>query len=167
MSPSSTSRAGGADFTWMPSWFGVIKSNRGLLQGGRNPVRQPAHRLPAHDDRRAVRGIRLADAAPGEQRGVSYALAPSFALLLLAGAVPLILFCIASNHGAQLPTTTFFLWERVLREQPLGTRLGWLLRKNLLLILQLLAATALIAALADPWMRYLARPRATWSSSSI
>jgi Mg-chelatase subunit ChlD/CheY-like chemotaxis protein len=77
------------------------------------------------------------------------------ALLLLAGAIPLILFLHSLKpRGAQLPTTTFFLWERVLREQPLGTRLGWLLRKNLLLILQLLAATALITALADPWMRY-------------
>ena len=51
-------------------------------------------------------------------------------------------------------TTTFFLWERVLRDRPLGTRLGWLVRKNLLLILQIVAATTLIAALADPWLRY-------------
>ncbi|MGH7854276.1 MAG: VWA domain-containing protein [Candidatus Binatia bacterium] len=77
------------------------------------------------------------------------------ALLLLAGAIPLILFLHSLKpRGLQLRTTTFFLWERVLKEQPLGTRLGWLLRKNLLLILQLLAAIALIAALADPWLRY-------------
>ena len=72
-------------------------------------------------------------------------------LLLLAGAVPLILFLHSLKpRGLKVGTTTLFLWERVLRERPLGTRLGWLLRKNLLLILQLLAATALIAALADP-----------------
>jgi len=77
------------------------------------------------------------------------------ALLLLAGAIPLILFLHSLKpRGQQLRTTTFFLWERVVKEQPLGTRLGWLLRKNLLLILQLVAATALIAALADPWLRY-------------
>ena len=76
-------------------------------------------------------------------------------LLLLAGAIPLILFLHSLKpRGMQLGTTTFFLWERVLKEQPLGTRLGWLVRKNLLLILQILAATALVAALADPWLRY-------------
>ncbi len=78
-----------------------------------------------------------------------------FALLLLAGAIPLILFLHSLKpRGLRVRTTTMFLWERVLRERPLGTRLGWLLRKNLLLILQLLAVTALIAALADPWLRY-------------
>ncbi|HMA80459.1 MAG TPA: VWA domain-containing protein, partial [Candidatus Binatia bacterium] len=78
-----------------------------------------------------------------------------FALFLLAGAIPLILFLHSLKpRGLQVRTTTMFLWERVLRERPLGTRLGWLLRKNLLLILQLLAATALIAALADPWLRH-------------
>ena len=78
-----------------------------------------------------------------------------FALLLLAGVIPLILFLHSLKpRGLQVRTTTFFLWERVLKEQPLGTRLGWLLRKNLLLILQLLAAVALVAALADPWLRY-------------
>jgi Mg-chelatase subunit ChlD/CheY-like chemotaxis protein len=77
------------------------------------------------------------------------------ALLLLAGAIPLILFLHSLKpRGLQVRTTTFFLWERVLKEQPLGTRIGWLLRKNLLLILQLLAAVALIAALADPGLRY-------------
>lgn len=78
-----------------------------------------------------------------------------FALLLLAGAVPLILFLHSLKpRGLRVRTTTMFLWERVLRERPLGTRLGWLLRKNLLLLLQLLAVTALIAALADPWLRH-------------
>ncbi len=81
------------------------------------------------------------------------------ALLLLAGAIPLILFLHSLRpRGLRVRTTTFFLWERVLREQPLGTRLGWLVRKNLLLILQLLAALALIAALADPWLRYFGSP---------
>ncbi len=77
------------------------------------------------------------------------------ALLLLAGAIPLILFLHSLKpRGLRVRTTTMFLWERVLRERTLGTRLGWLLRKNLLLILQLLAAAALVAALADPWLRY-------------
>ena len=78
------------------------------------------------------------------------------ALLLLAGAVPLILFLQSLKpRGLQLPTATYFIWERVLKERPLATRLGWLLRKNLLLILQILAAALLIAALADPWLRSL------------
>jgi Ca-activated chloride channel family protein len=77
------------------------------------------------------------------------------ALVLLAGAIPLILFLHSLKpRGLKVATTALFLWERVLRERPLGTRLGWLLRKNLLLILQLFAATALIAALADPSLRY-------------
>src|SRR5262245_56836291 len=76
-------------------------------------------------------------------------------LFLLAGAVPLILFLPSLKpRGLKIATTTLFLWERVLRERPLSTRLGWLLRKNLLLILQLLAASALIAALADPALRH-------------
>jgi Ca-activated chloride channel homolog len=74
-----------------------------------------------------------------------------YALLLLSGAVPLILFLHSLRpRGLKIRTTTLFLWERVLKERPLGTRLGWLLKKNLLLILQLLAATILIIALADP-----------------
>src|SRR6185503_20552569 len=81
------------------------------------------------------------------------------ALLLLAGAIPLILFLHSLKpRGLQVRTTTFFLWERVVKEQPLGTRLGWLLRKNLLLILQLLAAIALIAALADPALIHFGAP---------
>ena len=73
------------------------------------------------------------------------------ALLLLAGAVPLILFLHSLKpKGFKVSTTTLFLWERVLKEQPLATRLGWLLRKNLLMILQIVAAAILIAALADP-----------------
>ena len=77
------------------------------------------------------------------------------ALLLLGGAVPLIVFLHSLKpRGLKVGTTTLFLWERILRERPLGTRLGWLLRHNLLLILQLLAALAIIAALADPVLRY-------------
>lgn len=73
------------------------------------------------------------------------------ALFLLAAALPLILFLHSLKpRGVKISTTTLFLWERVLRERPLRTRLGWLLRKNLLLILQLVAAAAVIAALADP-----------------
>ena len=76
------------------------------------------------------------------------------ALLLLAGVIPLILFLHSLKpRGLKVGTTTLFLWERILRERPLGTRLGWLLRNNLLLILQLLAALAMIAALADPYLR--------------
>ena len=77
-----------------------------------------------------------------------------YALLLLAGAIPLILFLHSLKpRGLKIGTTTMFLWERILRERPLGTRLGWLLRNNLLLILQILAAVAMIAALADPSLR--------------
>ena len=73
------------------------------------------------------------------------------ALLFLFGAIPLIVFLHSLRRkGLQLRTTTFFLWERVLKERPLGTRLGWLVRKNLLLILQIVAAAILIAALANP-----------------
>jgi Mg-chelatase subunit ChlD len=73
------------------------------------------------------------------------------ALLLLLGALPLILFFHSFRPKSfATHTTTLFLWERVLKERPLTTRLGWLARKNLLLMLQLLAACFLIAALADP-----------------
>ncbi|MGN6730564.1 MAG: vWA domain-containing protein, partial [Candidatus Binatia bacterium] len=73
------------------------------------------------------------------------------ALFLLAGAIPLIVFLHSLKpRGLKVGTTTMFLWERILRERPLGTRLGWLLRHNLLLLLQMLAAVALIIALADP-----------------
>jgi Mg-chelatase subunit ChlD len=74
-----------------------------------------------------------------------------FALLVALGAVPLILFLHSLRpRGEKIRTTALFIWERVLKERPLATRLGWLLRKNLLLILQLAAALALVAALADP-----------------
>ena len=73
------------------------------------------------------------------------------ALFLLAGAIPLIVFLHSLKpRGLKVATTTLFLWERILRERPLGTRLGWLLRHNVLLLLQILAAVALIIALADP-----------------
>src|SRR6186713_1873351 len=79
------------------------------------------------------------------------------ALFLLTGAIPLILFLHSLKpRGLKIATTTMFIWQRVLRERPLGTRLGWLLRKNLLLILQLLAAVALIVALADPSLLHIA-----------
>ena len=73
------------------------------------------------------------------------------ALLLLLGAIPLILILHSLRpKGVKVSTTTLFLWERVLKERPMGQWLGRLLKKNLLLILQLLAAVALIAALGDP-----------------
>src|SRR5688572_22554707 len=82
-----------------------------------------------------------------------------FALLIALGAVPLILFLHSLRpRGFKVRTTTLFIWERVLNERPLATRLGWLLRKNLLLILQLLAAIALIAALADPSLLHFGAP---------
>ena len=74
-----------------------------------------------------------------------------YSFLLLLGAVPAILFLHSLRpRGIKVRTTALFLLERVLREQPVGKRLGWLLRKNLLLILQLLAAFFLVMALADP-----------------
>src|SRR5688500_12542064 len=73
------------------------------------------------------------------------------ALLLILGAVPLILFLHSIKpKGLKVNTTSLFSWQRVLKERPLATRLGWSLRKNHWLILQLLAAWLLIAALADP-----------------
>src|SRR5712692_8986581 len=82
-----------------------------------------------------------------------------YALLLVLGAVPLILFLHSLKpKGFKVSTTTLFLWERVLKERPLATRLGWLFRKNLLLILQILAACLLIAALADPSLLHFGAP---------
>src|SRR5262245_29515134 len=74
-----------------------------------------------------------------------------YALLIAFGAVPLILLLHSLKpKGFKVSTATLFLWERVLKQRPLATRIGWLFRKNLLLILQILAACLLIAALADP-----------------
>jgi Ca-activated chloride channel homolog len=82
-----------------------------------------------------------------------------YALLLLFGAIPLILFLHSLKpRGFKVNTTTLFLWERVLKQRPLGTRLGWLFRKNLLLILQILAVCFLIAALADPSLLHFGAP---------
>jgi Ca-activated chloride channel family protein len=82
-----------------------------------------------------------------------------YALLLAFGAIPLIIFLHSLRpKRLKLRTTTYFIWERVLKERPLGTRLGWLLRKNLLLILQIIAALILIAALADPSLFYFGAP---------
>src|ERR1043166_8279284 len=74
-----------------------------------------------------------------------------YALLIAAGAIPLIIFLHSRKpKGLRVRTTTLFIWERVLKERPLAVRLGWLFRRNLLLILQILAACLLISALADP-----------------
>ena len=82
-----------------------------------------------------------------------------YALLLLFGAIPLILFLHSLKpKGFKVSTTTLFLWERVLKQRPLATRLGWLFRKNLLLILQILAVCFLIAALADPSLLHFGAP---------
>ncbi len=73
------------------------------------------------------------------------------AFLFLLGAVPLILLLNSLRpRGPRVPVTALFLLEKVLRERPMGRRLGWLWRRNLPLILQLLAALAVIAALAGP-----------------
>ena len=73
------------------------------------------------------------------------------AFLFLLGAVPLILLLNSLRpRGPRLPVTALFLLEKVLRERPMGRRLGWLWRRNLPLILQLLAAAAVITALAGP-----------------
>src|SRR3972149_4819164 len=78
-----------------------------------------------------------------------------YALLLAVGGVPLIFFLHSLKpRGVKINTTALFIWERVLKERPLAPRLGWLLRKNLLLLLQLIAAAILIAALADPSLIY-------------
>ncbi len=73
------------------------------------------------------------------------------AFLFLLGAVPLILLLNSLRpRGPRVPVTALFLLEKVLRERPIGRRLGWLWRRNLPLILQLLAAAAVITALAGP-----------------
>jgi Ca-activated chloride channel homolog len=78
------------------------------------------------------------------------------ALLLLFAAVPAILILHTLRpRGVRVGTTTLFLWERVLRERQMGQWLGRLLKKNLPLLLQLLAAIAVIAALADPRLTWL------------
>lgn len=75
----------------------------------------------------------------------------SQAFLFLLGAFPLILLLHSLRpRGIKVSTTALFLWERVLKERPVGKRIGWLFRQNLLLLLQLLIALLLIAALADP-----------------
>src|SRR4030095_4714617 len=82
-----------------------------------------------------------------------------YALLLFFGAVPLILFLHSLKpKGFKVSTTTLFLWERVLKQRPLATRICWGVRKNLLLILQILAACLLIVALADPSLLHFGAP---------
>ena len=73
------------------------------------------------------------------------------AFLFLLAAVPLILLLNSLRpRGPRVPLTALFLLEKVLRERPMGRRLGWLWRRNLPLVLQLLAALAVITALAWP-----------------
>lgn len=73
------------------------------------------------------------------------------AFLLLLAAVPVILLLNSLRpRGVRVPVTALFLLEKVLRERPVGRRLGWLWRRNLPLILQLLAALAVVTALAGP-----------------
>src|SRR6185295_20094623 len=78
------------------------------------------------------------------------------ALFLLFAAVPAsIILHSLRPRGVRVGTTTLFIWERVLKERQMGQWLGRLLKKNLALLLQLLAAVALIAALADPRVTWL------------
>lgn len=73
------------------------------------------------------------------------------AFLLLLGVVPLILLLNSIRpKGPKVRVTALFLLEKILRERPVGKRLGWLWHRNLPLVLQLLAALVLITALADP-----------------
>ena len=82
-----------------------------------------------------------------------------YSFFLLLGAVPLILFLHSLRpKGLKVRTATLFLWERLLKERPVGKRLGWLLKKNLLLILQILIALVLITALADPSLVHYGAP---------
>ena len=79
--------------------------------------------------------------------------------LLLSGVIPLILFLHSLRpRGIRVRTTALFIWEKLLKERPVGKKLGWLLRNHLLLILQLLAASLLVAALADPSLLYYGAP---------
>ncbi len=74
-----------------------------------------------------------------------------YSFFLLLGALPAILFLHSLRpRGNKIRTAVLFLLEKVLRTEPVGRRLGWLLKKNILLILQILIALFLIAALADP-----------------
>ena len=74
-----------------------------------------------------------------------------YSFFLLLGALPAILFLHSLRpRGNKIRTAVLFLLERVLRTEPMGRRLGWLMKKNILLILQILIALILIAALADP-----------------
>src|SRR4051794_40600249 len=78
------------------------------------------------------------------------------ALFLLLGALPAIIILHSLRpRGVRIGTTTLFLWERVLKERQMGQWLGRLLKKNLALLLQILAAVALIAALADPHLTWV------------
>jgi Ca-activated chloride channel homolog len=78
-----------------------------------------------------------------------------YSFLLLAGVIPIILVLHSLRpKGKKVRTTALFLLERVLKERPLGSRVGWLFRKNLLLLLQILAACLLVTALADPFLLF-------------
>ncbi|HTM09108.1 MAG TPA: VWA domain-containing protein [Verrucomicrobiae bacterium] len=80
---------------------------------------------------------------------------PSALLLLFAALPAIVILHSLRPRGRRVGTTTLFLWERVLKERQMGQWLGRLLKKNLSLLLQLLAAVALIAALADPRILWL------------
>lgn len=82
-----------------------------------------------------------------------------YSFLLLLAVFPLIFFLHSLRpRGLKVRTTSLFLWERILKERPMGKRLGRLLKRNLLLILQLLIALILVAALADPSLLHYGAP---------
>src|SRR5581483_9079374 len=72
---------------------------------------------------------------------------PSALFLLFAVIPAIIILHTLRPRGVRVGTSALFIWERVLKERQMGQWLGRLLRKNLALLLQLLAAIALIAAL--------------------
>src|SRR5581483_7482139 len=80
---------------------------------------------------------------------------PSALFLLFAVIPAIIILHTLRPRGVRVGTSALFIWERVLKERQMGQWLGRLLRKNLALLLQLLAAIALIAALADPRVTWL------------
>lgn len=71
------------------------------------------------------------------------------AFALVALAIPIILLYMLKLRRKQVQVSSTFLWEQLLREQQANT--PWQkLKRNLLLILQLLILAALIFALARP-----------------
>src|SRR5678816_2545062 len=74
------------------------------------------------------------------------------ALWLAALAIPIILFYMLKLRRKQVQVSSTFLWQQLLRDQQANA--PWQkLKRNLLLILQLLILAALVIALARPALR--------------